>query len=289
MIQMVLAGVFVAVSGLGGYFAFRAFVNEGPTATGPNDEVAVVNDGAGSGSSSDESQPSDTDLVETDSGATPDLVPPPPVMLQVTSTPPGAAMSLDGQDTGQTTPAPIPLGEPYPQMIALSLDGYESVSEPVPQAEGDSVEMAFELIREETFGRVVLSGPYRFEVWIGDRRIREADSEHDVTLRTGTATLRIVNRGYSLDRRFTIEVAEGAREQLIAPALGSVTVLTNPGNCEIFLDAQTIGYQPISQRQVAPGTYAVSRRCPDEREDRGQPVTVVSNQDERVTFLPVPR
>jgi serine/threonine protein kinase len=290
MVRAVLAGVFVAVSGLGAYYAIRAFGDEQPIATGSIQELAVVNDGAGSSSDSDAFQPPATRLVETDSVATSAPVPPPaPIMLEVTSNPPGAAMILDGQDTGQTTPASIPLGEPYPQTIALSLDGYESVSEPVPPAEGDSVQMVFELVREETFGRVVLSGSYRFEVWIGDRKIREADTEHDVTLQTGTATLRIVNPGYSLDRRFTIEVAEGAREQLIAPALGSLTVFSNPGNCEIFIGARSIDYQPIRQREVAPGTYRVSRRCPDERENREQPVTVVSNQDERITFAPVQR
>ena len=289
MVQSVLAGLVVAVLVAGGYVAFRVLGDEQGTASGPSDEVVLVNDRAGGGSRLDSSPPVATDSDETASVATPALVPTPaPVRLQVTSIPPGAAMLLDGQDIGQTTPASIPLEEPYPQTIALSLDGYESVSASVPPAEGDSVEMAFELIREETFGRVVLAGSYRFEVLIGERVIREADSEHDVTLRTGTATLRIVNPEYFLDRRFTIEVAEGAREQLIAPELGSLTVLSNPGNCEIFIDARSIDYQPVT-RDVAPGTFRVSRRCPDERENRAQSVTVVSNMDERITFLPVQR
>ena len=215
------------------------------------------------------------------------------VMLQVTSTPPGAAVSLDGLDTGQTTPASVALDEPYPETIALSLDGYEPISEPVPPVEGESVEMAFELTREETFGRVVLSGPYPFEVWIGDRRILEVAAEHDVTLRTGAATLRIRNPGYFLDRRFNIEVVEDEHQRLIAPALGSLTVFSIPGNREIFVDSRSgsrsLDYPPINQRPVAPGTYTVSRRCADERENREQPVTVVSNQTERITFAPVQR
>jgi len=147
----------------------------------------------------------------------------------------------------------------------------------------------FELIPEETFGRVVLSGPYRFEVWIGDRRIREAADRHDVTLPTGEATLRLLNPGYSLDRRFTVDVVDGELGQVFAPILGSLTVFSNPGNCEIFIDAQSIDYQPIMRREVAPGIYTVSRRCPDVQEDREQLVTVVSNQEERVTFALVGR
>ena len=176
--QAVVAVVLVAVSWVGGYYTSRVLSGDLRTTSVPTEEAHTVDDGAGEGAG--------------------------PVMLQVTSTPPGAAVSLDGQDTGETTPASVPLEEPYPETIVLSLAGYESVSEPVPSAEGDSVEMAFELIREDTFGRVVLSGPYPFEVWIGDRRIREAAAEHDVTLRTGEATLRILNPGYSLDRRFGV-------------------------------------------------------------------------------------
>ena len=278
----------VAVFGVGGFYAYRMFGDDQSTAPVPIEEAIVVDHGAGDGSAADPSPPSAADSVEPPPVETPAPVPSPtPMMLQVRSTPPGAAVSLDGQDTGQMTPASVPLGDPYPQTIALSLDGYESVSEPVPPAEGDSVEMAFELTRE--VGRVVLSGPYPFEVWIGARRIREADTVHNVTLGTGAATLRIVNPGYSLDRRFTIEVVEGGREDLIAPPLGSLTVFSNPGNCEIFIGTQSIGFQPINERPVAPGTYTVSRRCPDERENRERPVTVVSNQDERVTLAVVQR
>ncbi|MCH7747979.1 MAG: serine/threonine protein kinase [Acidobacteria bacterium] len=282
--QAVVAVVLVAVLGAGGYYAVRVRGGDQPTVPVPTEEARAVDEGAGDGVAQDTSAPSAANPVES---APVSLSA--PVMLQVTSTPPGAAVRLDGQDTGQTTPASLALDEPYPETIALSLDGYDPISEPVPPLEGEAVAMAFELTRAETFGRVVLSGPYPFEVWIGDRRIREAAAEHDVTLPTGAATLRIVNPGYSLDRRFSVEVVEGEREQLIAPTLGSLTVFSIPGNCEIFIDSQSIDYPPITQRDVAPGTYTVSRVCEDEGENRGQPVTVVSSQDARVTFAPVRR
>jgi hypothetical protein len=126
-------------------------------------------------------------------------------------------------------------------------------------------------------------------VWFGDRRIGEAATEHDVTLPTGAASLRIRNPGYFLDRQFNVEVVEGQSERLIAPVLGSLTVFSIPGNCEIFVDSRSIDYPPITRREVAPGTYTVSRGCADERENRQQQVSVVSNQDERVTFAPVER
>ncbi len=277
----------IAVSAAGGFYALRgggeddAFSPASATqvAEGEAAESAVLS-GEGEAVSPVDGEP---DVAEVPAP------PAAPLMLEVTSTPAGAAVSLDGQETGQTTPASIPLGDPFPETIALSLDGYEGASEAVPPVEGESVAMSFELTPEETFGRVVLSGPYRFEVWIGDRRIREAATEHDVTLRTGAATLRMRNQGYFLDRRFSVDVVEGQSERLIAPALGSLTVFSNPGNCEIFVDSRSIEYPPITRREVAPGTYTISRGCADERENREREVTVVSDQDERVTFAPVPR
>ena len=292
--QAMVGVVLVLVSAVGGFYAYREFGGGQPTGPASVEEAALVSVGAGDRSASDTAPPVSAEAVETAGSGTPAAVEspvlvPPPVVLQVTSAPVGAAVALDGRDTGQTTPASVPLEEPYPETITVSLDGYETVSEPVPPVEGDSVEMAFELVREATFGRVVLRGPYRFEVWIGDRRIREAAAEHDVTLPTGRATLRIVNPGYSLDRRFSVDVVEGEREQLIAPTLGSLTVFSNPGNCEIFIGSQSIDYPPITRHEVAPGTHVVSRRCPDGQENREQSVTVVSSQDERVTFAPVGR
>ncbi len=94
---------------------------------------------------------------------------------------------------------------------------------------------------------------------------------------------------YFLNRPFNIEVVESEPVRLVAPALGSLTVQSRPGNCEISINSRSIDYPPVTQREVAPGTYTVSRRCADERENREQPVTVVSSQDERVTFSAVQR
>lgn len=119
--------------------------------------------------------------------------------------------------------------------------------------------MVFELIPEETFGRVVLSGPYRFEVWISDRRIREAADRHDVTLPTGEATLRILNPGYSLDRRLTVDGVDGELGQVFAPILGSLTVFSNPGNCE----SSSMRRASTISRSCDVRSSLVSTRCRD--------------------------
>ena len=189
------AVLLVAATGVGGYYAFRVLGGDQPTAAAAIEEARAVDDPANEGtvaSAPVERRRRLTGVLTYDPISESALVPvapvpvetPAPVMLQVTSTPSGAAVSLDGQDTGETTPASFPLDERHPETIALSLEGYEPISESVPAGEGEPVELAFELTREETFGRVVLSGPYRFEVWDDDRRVRAPAAEHDLTLPT---------------------------------------------------------------------------------------------------------
>jgi serine/threonine-protein kinase len=287
LVAVAVVGALVAASALGGFYALQVSGGDEPVV--PAEETGAAGDGGAGGVPATGPDPEPSIQAGEPDELDAAVVPPVPVMLEVASTPPGAAVSLDGQDTGETTPASFPLAEPFPETVAVNLAGYEGASQPVPSIEGESVGVAFELTREETFGRVVLSGPYRFEVWIGDNRIREANTNQDVTLATGAATLRIRNPGYFLDRRFNVEVVEGQSQRLVAPVLGSLTVFSNPGDCEIFVDSRSIEYPPITAREVAPGTYEVSRRCPDEQDDSQQTVTVVSSQNERVTFPPVQR
>jgi hypothetical protein len=283
----VVATALVAVSGVGGYggyYLFRVLGGDQPTTSTPGAAARTVDDGAGEGPAAPEppaSSPAGDPAESAPVAPVPELV--------VTSTPPGAAVSLDGEDTGETTPVSRPLEEPYPQTVALTLAGYRPVSQEMPAVESDVVEVSFgELTR--TLGRIGLSDDYPFEVWIGDRQRRELGDSSEITgWPTGSVTVRIRNPEYFLDQSFTLEVVEDGRVELDAPALGSLSVFTNPGNCEIFIDSQSIGFQPINERPVASGTYTVSRHCPDEQENREQDVNMVSNEDYEVRFLRVQR
>ena len=275
-VKGVVVVALVALFGLGSYYA-RRVLGGPPPASAQIEEVATA------------PEPAPPSGLEKPLDPAPVAIPT-PVMLLVTSTPPGAAVSFDDVDTGEITPAsiPLPLEEPYPQTVGLALAGYGPVSQEIPPVDGDVVELSFgELTR--TLGRIGLADDYPFEVWVGGVQRRELGDSSDMRWDTGSVTLRIRNPEYFLDQSVTLEVVEDQRVELIVPALGSLTVFSNPGNCEIFLDDQSIDYPPITQRDIAAGPYAVSRRCADERENLEQRVTVVSDQDERVTFAPVQR
>lgn len=64
--------------------------------------------------------------------------------LSITSTPPGAAIVLDGEDTGEVTPAEIEV-EPGEHVVALRLEGREPVEQRVDAGFGSQPEVALEL------------------------------------------------------------------------------------------------------------------------------------------------
>ena len=285
-IVAVVATLVVVAAGVGGYYAYRAIGGTGSTDSIPIGEAGL----AGGGGAAVAPGAPDPTMPVAEDAVVPVPAPAPVVpLLEVTSNPSGAAVSFDDVDTGEITPASIPLEEPYPQTVGLTLAGYGPISREMPPVEGDAVEVPFgELTR--TLGRIGLPDDYPFEVWIGDRQRRELGDAREITgWPTGSVPVRIRNPEYFLDQSFTLEVVEDGRVELIAPALGSFTVFSDPGNCEILIGALSIGFPPVNERPAAPATYRVSRRCPDERENREQQVTVVSNEDSEVRFSRVQR
>ena len=68
--------------------------------------------------------------------------------IRVTCTPEGAAIAVDGEDTGRTAPAEIelPAGE---HTVTLTLAGYQPISETVDVAEGGTHELSLTLAQAE--------------------------------------------------------------------------------------------------------------------------------------------
>lgn len=68
--------------------------------------------------------------------------------IRIACTPEGAAIAIDGEDTGRTAPAEIevPAGE---HTVTLTLEGYQPISETVTVAAGGANELALTLVQAE--------------------------------------------------------------------------------------------------------------------------------------------
>ena len=220
--------------------------------------------------------------------------PEPVLALEVDSEPQGARVLFDGQDAalldGETaeveTPTTVPFRGVFPSSLRLSRSGYEPIEVPVPEPIGDTVYVSTPLGQAQAYGRVVISGPYPFEVWLGNNRIREAATSHDVRLQAGSITLRLRNSDLFLDQRQSVRVAENQALEVPVPPPGSLTVFSRPGNCEILIGGESVGFPPIQGRTVAAGTHEVARECPDAGQNSTREVPVATGQQETVTFAP---
>ena len=267
MLAAAVVVALVAAAGVGGYYAYQTFGNG--QSTEPVDDVGAMQAAAGAAGGGGATVPPDGSPPATGDPAEPVPVAPPVPELVVTSTPFGAAVSLDGQDTGQITPASFELDEPYPETVALSLDGYEPVSQEMPPVEGDVVEVPFGDLTQ-TRGRIGLPGDYPFEVWINGRQLRDSGDSRDITeWPTGSVTVYIQNEALFLDHSVTLRVVEDETVELDAPALGSLSVRTTPGNCEIFVNSRSLGFPPIPTTEVAP----VPTQCRDSVKTRFRTAT----------------
>ena len=228
-------------------------------------------------------------------------IPPPPVTgpgavlaLTVESDPPGARILIAGADyrgmggvpIALTTPATLPFRGAFPDAVELRRSGYDPVEVLVPGGEGP-VRVVAAALDERPLGAVAVSGTYPFEVWTGGRRLSGAATDHVVRLIAGPVTLRLRNPEVFLDQRFRVQVGPDQEARLRAPPLGRLTVYSRPGNCEILVDGQVVGFPPVLNHRVVAGGHSIARKCPNGEQDATESRSVSAGAEgEIVRFGP---
>ena len=230
-------------------------------------------------------------------------LPPPPVIgptpvlaLTVESDPPGARILIAGGDylgvddepIEVSTPATLPFREAFPGTVELRRPGYDPIEVVVPEGDGPS-RIVRAVLDERPLGTLAVSGMYAFEVWSGNRRMSAAATDHVLRFRTGPTSLRLRNRELFLDQRFDVQVVANQRARLRAPPLGRLTVYSRPGNCEILIDGQVVGFSPVRSLRAAAGRHVVARRCPNAEQNATDRRTVSAGAEETVRFGPTSR
>ncbi|WOX55518.1 DUF3344 domain-containing protein [Methanoculleus palmolei] len=168
--------------------------------------------------------------------------PAPPGSIFVTSTPAGAAVWLDGEDTGEVTPVTlenVPAGD---HVVTLKLDGYANASTPVTVAEGEMAEI--DLALTDRIGCLeVTSTPDGAEIFIDGEDMGEVTNatidgvgvgNHNVTLRKG---------GY-VDAVAGVTITENETATLhltLIEATGSIAVTSTPTGATIWIDGIETG------------------------------------------------
>jgi hypothetical protein len=193
--------------------------------------------------------------------------------LKVASEPAGAAITLDGRDTRQTTPASITVRGAGPHTLKLAKRGFVAKEIDLADADVRSGSVSYTLEQAQVvMGSVSITSAYPVEVFEGSRSISRPSGSHQMKLPVGT-TIRVRNPEYMLDAAVRVD----ARTDYQTPPLGYLTVLTKYETCNVKIGAKDLGFPPISRLPIVVGNYKVDIVCPSGPSPNGQFVTITAN------------
>ena len=195
------------------------------------------------------------------------------VTLKVASEPAGAAVTLDGRDTKQTTPASITLRGAGPHTLKLTKRGFVAKEIDLADADVRSGSVSYTLEQAQVvMGSVSITSAYPVEVFEGSKSISRPSDSHQLKLPVGT-TIRVRNSEYLLDAGVRVD----AKTDYQTPPLGYLTVLTRYETCNVKIGAKDLGFPPISRQPIVVGNYKVDIVCPGGQSPNGQFVTITAN------------
>jgi serine/threonine-protein kinase len=180
------------------------------------------------------------------------------VSLQIVSVPPGAAISIDGRPTNQTTPAAVALSGPAPHKLRLSKRGFVTQEIELTEAEVSKGTASYTLpVAEVAKVPVTINSVYPVDVSNGTQVLSKGQESHQLTVPVGTK-LRISSGEYLLNDTVTVTAKP---LQYSTPALGRLTILTKWETCNVKVGDRILGFPPITRKQVVAGEYRVEIVC----------------------------
>jgi serine/threonine-protein kinase len=209
--------------------------------------------------------------------------------MRFESQPPGARIVLNGQDTGLTTPAvmPVPLDQ-LPARVQFALPGFRSETATLTAEAAQAGVLSVSLSPRETLpkGRLVGRGDYAFELLDGSRVISAASQNHDIEV-SGLRSLRLRADRYFLNQTVRVNLGAGGLVAVSAPPLGSISIaVAGPlAGCRALIDDRLVdgGALPVSNRSIASGVHRVRLTC-DSGDTEAQSITILPQQHSVVRF-----
>ena len=187
--------------------------------------------------------------------------------LSVSTTPPGAQVTVDGKPRGVT---PLELTDVSPGKHEVALKSTAgSVRRTITMAAGKTV-----TIEEAIFaGWVAVYSPFEVTISEGGRVLRP-DERNQVMVPPGVHDLRFVNNalGFDISRQIEVKPGESATVRL-TPEPSKLNV-TATDAADVFVDGTRVGETPLSNAPVALGTHEILVRRTADGAERRSTVTV---------------
>jgi predicted Ser/Thr protein kinase len=208
------------------------------------------------------------------------------VELEVSSQPAGAAIAVDGRETGQKTPAKISIEEAGKAELRLRLDGYEQLVHQLQPAElaaarKDGKPLHFPLKASIPPGILAIEGAdYPLQVEIGGRRQSLGD-KRELRLPPGRYEAVLVAESVFLRQTYPVEIGSGERQVIRAPQAFAVKIAANPANCRVSIDGRFVDVIPINDRRLVVGSHTFEFNWPAHQKTKTLAVVVARN-DQRI-------
>jgi len=180
--------------------------------------------------------------------------------VRLVTEPDGATITIDGAEVG-TTPADIAPNDFAARRIRVAKRGFRAVDVRPAETQLRTGEVRVRLEPEAAGLTVSLSGSYPFEVVDGGRVISPAAERHTISL-PGPRTLRLRSSEVMLDTPLRADSSTG-RVSYEVPQLGRLTIRTPLETCNVTVQGRDLGFPPINEQRLAPGSYKVELKCPD--------------------------
>ena len=221
-------------------------------------EIGAARDSAGAARDSAGAAEDSAGAAEDSAGA-----------VGVASEPPGAAIFVDGDDSGRVTPAELERA-PGRVSIELRLEGYEPLAREVRVRAGERAEVRGELAERAGALRVA-TDPAGATISVDGRERGAAPlevedlapGEHAVVARAARhapARERVVvepGRTASVELRLRAREAVAPRPAPAPPPQRAVLVVNTQPWSNVTLDGELLGTTPIRGREIAPGAHQV--------------------------------
>jgi len=221
---------------------------------------------------------------------------PSPVPFVIVSTPPGAAVTFDGEALDEVTPVEvtIDLSTDAAHSVVLELGGYDSegfqfVAGDLTEGQLSSRRLDFFLTSSVPPGFMSISSPgYPVAVTItplggGSARTHAAANEHDISLSPGRYRVELSAPSVFWSSDTTIDVASEQIFPVSVPRAVTVQVGAFPGNCTVSIDGIEVGPQPFPQ-QITVGTHQFSFEWAAALGLESKTVTISINSDTQRVF-----
>jgi len=200
--------------------------------------------------------------------------------IQITSTPPGASIEMDGKVVGQT-PGEVKLADQTAHQLVLKLEGHQDATQTVSQSTPDKLNIELQAVLSPGF--VKYSGSQRVAVLNGSTVLKGNPIELDpgsykLSFRSG--------KGAYIHFSKNVDIKSGETTVVRGPEMGTITIKAVPSNCKISINGEFIDIVPIMNLPIQEGNHTITFSWDTLGKKETKSVTIEAGQSQTVTGVP---